>query len=178
MVWVIRLGHRKIRDQRATTHAALVARAFGAEGMTIFGDDDGAIGNVVGKICEEWGGKFLVEFGKGWLDELKRRKENGETIVHLTMYGEKIEERIGEIRKKEKCAVVIGSQKVPAEVYQLADFNVSVTTQPHSEIAALAIFLDRYFEGAELGREFGGKRAILPSKFGKNVFLCKKHGQI
>ncbi|MEM0258129.1 MAG: tRNA (cytidine(56)-2'-O)-methyltransferase, partial [Thermofilum sp.] len=66
--------------------------------------------------------------------------------------------------------VVVGGKKVPREVYELADFNVAIGNQPHSEVAALAIFLDRLFEGRELVREFkGAKLKIIPSARGKRV---------
>jgi tRNA (cytidine56-2'-O)-methyltransferase len=52
----------------------------------------------------------------------------------------------------------------------MADFNVAVTGQPHSEISSLALFLDHYFSGQELGKEFPGARIrIIPSKAGKQT---------
>jgi tRNA (cytidine56-2'-O)-methyltransferase len=45
---------------------------------------------------------------------------------------------------------VVGGPKVPAEVFDLADYNVAVGHQPHSEVAALAVFLDRLFQGDAL----------------------------
>jgi tRNA (cytidine56-2'-O)-methyltransferase len=66
--------------------------------------------------------------------------------------------------------VVVGAGKVPGELFGLADVNVAVGNQPHSEIAALAVFLDRLFEGRELKREFPGwKLKVLPSIRGKKV---------
>ena len=46
--------------------------------------------------------------------------------------------------------VVVGAEKVPWDVYEQAEYNVGVTNQPHSEVASLAVFLDRLFEGEEL----------------------------
>ena len=37
---VLRLGYRKGRDPRITTHLALVARAMGADGFLLAGDED------------------------------------------------------------------------------------------------------------------------------------------
>jgi len=66
--------------------------------------------------------------------------------------------------------VVVGAEKVPFEVYQRADFNVGVTNQPHSEIAGLAVFLDRLFEGRELDREWdGADKRVVPQGAGKRV---------
>jgi len=174
MMKVLRLGHRRIRDQRITTHVALVSRAFGADGIVVSGEEDSEMIEGVKKVCAHWGGKFDVRQEKKWIDELEREKKAGVCIVHLTMYGERVQDRISEIRKRKNCVVIVGSQKVPMEAYRMADYNISVTTQPHSEIAALAIFLDRFFDGKELEGEFDGERRILPSKLGKNVLLCKK----
>ena len=63
---------------------------------------------------------------------------------------EKILLGLKKIKKEQKIAVLIGSQKVEREVYEKVDYNIAITHQPHSEIAALAIFLDRYQEGKEL----------------------------
>jgi tRNA (cytidine56-2'-O)-methyltransferase len=52
--------------------------------------------------------------------------------------------------------------------------NIAVGNQPHSEIAALAIFLDRYFQGKELVNTFeNAKMRIIPSSRGKRVKIRK-----
>ena len=51
----------------------------------------------------------------------------------------------------------------------MADFNISVGNQPHSEVAALAIFLDRYSGGKWQKKEFNGKIEIQPCNKGKKV---------
>jgi tRNA (cytidine56-2'-O)-methyltransferase len=66
--------------------------------------------------------------------------------------------------------IVVGAEKVPPEVYQAADFNISVGNQPHSEVAALAILLDRLAQGKEFSKEFeGGNIKVLPCERGKRV---------
>ncbi|MGC2387528.1 MAG: hypothetical protein WA460_10645, partial [Nitrososphaeraceae archaeon] len=55
-------------------------------------------------------------------------------------------------------------------VYTLADYNVAIGNQPHSEIGALSIFLDRVFKGEELKKNFrGAKLRIIPNGKGKRV---------
>ncbi|MDQ4067139.1 MAG: tRNA (cytidine(56)-2'-O)-methyltransferase, partial [Thermoproteota archaeon] len=44
---VLRIGHRLVRDDRVTTHAALVARAFGADMIYMTGSLDGSINDTV-----------------------------------------------------------------------------------------------------------------------------------
>ena len=70
------------------------------------------------------------------------------------MYGEKVGEKMGELRdrfEEEDLLVIVGAEKVPRWVYENVDFNISVGNQPHSEIAALAVLLDRV---SELKEEF------------------------
>jgi tRNA (cytidine56-2'-O)-methyltransferase len=52
----------------------------------------------------------------------------------------------------------------------MANFNIAIGHQPHSEISALAIFLDRLSNGTELKKIFkDAKINIIPSKDGKNI---------
>jgi tRNA (cytidine56-2'-O)-methyltransferase len=53
--------------------------------------------------------------------------------------------------------------------YEKADFNISIGNQPHSEVSALAIFLDRYTKGLWQKKKFDGKIEILPTDKGKRV---------
>jgi tRNA (cytidine56-2'-O)-methyltransferase len=85
------------------------------------------------------------------------------------MYGEPISEKMDEIRSSGDLMVVVGAEKVPAEIYEMADWNVGVGNQPHSEVAALAVFMDRLWEGEELAREFSGKIEVVPSPRYKTV---------
>jgi tRNA (cytidine56-2'-O)-methyltransferase len=86
------------------------------------------------------------------------------------MYGINLPDAIGEIRAHEKIMVVVGAEKVPGEMYGLADYNIAVTSQPHSEISSLALFLDRLFFGTELSVTFPcAKIRIIPSRAGKHT---------
>jgi tRNA (cytidine56-2'-O)-methyltransferase len=168
-VHVLRIGHRLVRDDRVTTHAALVARAFGAEKIYMTGIDQ-SVAETVSSVCKRWGGRFEVETIDDWKSVAKQWKKDGGTIAHLTMYGVNIDKAMKTLRTRKNILVIIGSEKVPREAYELADHNVAVGNQPHSEIAALAIFLDRIFRGKQLGSEFpGGRLKIVPSEKGKVV---------
>jgi tRNA (cytidine56-2'-O)-methyltransferase len=86
------------------------------------------------------------------------------------MYGVPLQDVVDELRKLDTMLVVVGGPKVPGKVYHEADYNVAVTSQPHSEIAALAIVLHEIQGGEELKRTFGKSRLrILPSPRGKRV---------
>ncbi len=168
-VVVVRLGHRPGRDDRMTTHVALTARALGADRVVLPDNATDAV-ETARDVTDRFGGPFTVEstdalqgFLRGWEG----------AIVHLTMYGEPVEQRIEAIRKRHRSgplAVVVGAEKVPFEVYDLATFNVGVTNQPHSEVAALAVTLDRLFEGAELDRPWvNADKRVVPQAAGKRV---------
>ncbi len=166
---VVRIGQRVVRDDRVTTHVALVARAFGAN--TIFMTEvNPDIKETLEKINKTWGGDFSIEFIDSWKSLIKLKKENGFKIIHLSMYGEKINDIQFDLRKEENLLIVVGAEKVPREIYEFADYNVGVGSQPHSEISALAILLDRLQLGSQFDKVFSGaKRKIIPTKKGKIV---------
>jgi len=167
---VLRYGHRLVRDYRVSSHCCLVARAFGASKVVIAGDPDESIAKSVSDITARWGGRFEVEFTGSWRKTLSEYKKNGFFAVHLTMYGIPVRKMEKVIGGNKKILVVIGSQKVERDVYLNCDANISVTGQPHSEIAALAVFLDRVQGGKELGKRFeGAKIRVAPQKAGKKV---------
>ena len=169
VIEVVRIGQRVVRDDRVTTHVALVSRAFGAEKIFMT-EVNPEIKNTLEKINKTWGGNFVVEFVDKWKPIIKKKKEENFKIVHLSMYGESINDVQEKISQEENLLVVVGAEKVPREIYDLADYNVGVGSQPHSEISALAILLDRIQQGKQFEKAFpNAKRKIIPTKTGKNV---------
>jgi tRNA (cytidine56-2'-O)-methyltransferase len=172
---VLRWGHRPQRDVRLTTHVALTARALCASGFVLADVEDPNIKQTVERISARWGGNFKFEMGTSWKKSVYQWRADGGIIVHLTAYGENIQtsdvlQRIKETSKD--VMILVGSQKVPGEFYsnEVSNFNVAVGNQPHSECAALAIFLDRFFEGKEFAADFeGAKIQIVPKARGKAI---------
>lgn len=170
---VFRYGHRTVRDYRVTSHCSLVARAFGAKQIIICGEKDNNMEESIKKVIKKWGGSFKINFVKDWKKELDKLKQKY-CLVHLTMYGEQIIKKEKEISKNNKICIIIGSQKVEKEVYYLSNYNISITNQPHSEIAALAVTLDRIQKGKEFEKKFeNAKKEIKPKKIGKKVIDLK-----
>jgi len=168
VIEVVRIGQRLVRDDRVTTHVALVSRAFGAERIFMT-EVNPEIKDTLEKINKTWGGNFEVEFIDKWKTVVKEKKGDFK-IVHLSMYGESINDVQENLREEENLLIVVGAEKVPREIYELADYNVGVGSQPHSEISALAILLDRIQRGKQFEKEFpDAKRKIIPTKNGKNV---------
>ena len=167
---VLRIGHRFVRDDRVTTHIALVARALGCDRI-FMNEVDKSIRSTMEEIIQRWGGRYFdIEIFENWKSIVKHWKNRGGKIVHLTMYGLNIDEVIDELRKCDELLVVVGASKVPRELYEVSDYNVAIGNQPHSEIAALAICLDRIFNGKELTKQFDdAKLKIVPSPNEKRV---------
>ncbi len=168
MIQVLRLSHRLRRDPRISTHVALVARAFGASKIYYSGQHDSSLEDSVNKITKHWGGPFEIEYIKDYLNLIKNKKKKGFYIVHLTCYGLELQKEIQKIREKKNILVVVGSEKVPPEIYKLADLNLSISSQPHSEVSSLSTFLYEYFN-----RKFPTfknlKIKIIPQPHGKKT---------
>ncbi len=170
-VTVLRLGHRLVRDTRMSTHAALVSRALGARAIIMCGAEEDDTIDSVRRVNERWGGDFQISHSNSWREAIRDWKG---LKVHLTMYGEPIDRAIPKIKqrlkkmKAKEILLIIGAEKVPKEVYSMVDYNVAVGSQPHSEVAALALFLDRIYEGKELQ-----SHDLLPKK-SLNVYERRK----
>lgn len=168
-VAVLRLGHRPGRDERTTTHVGLTARALGADRLILEAVASGRRATIE-DITDRFGGPFDVTVTDEPLGTL--RSWDG-VIAHLSMYGQpiqRVEAAVREAHRNASLLVVVGAEKVPFEVYEHADWNLGVTNQPHSEIAALAVFLDRLFDGRELDREWiDAEQRVIPQETGKRV---------
>ncbi|MDK2892129.1 tRNA (cytidine(56)-2'-O)-methyltransferase [Methanohalophilus sp.] len=167
---ILRLGHRPERDKRITTHVALTARAFGAEGMLLASEDKGIVRSVK-DVVERWGGDFYIKHNVNWRSAIREWRQEGGKICHLSMYGINLPDAIDSMCQPEKLMIVVGAEKVPFEIYELADWNVAVGSQPHSEVAAVAVTLDRLSEGNDpLKTKFeGAKLEVVPMECGKKV---------
>ena len=101
---------------------------------------------------------------------LRGASKEGTTIVHLTMYGEPAAEAIPRIPLDRDAIIVVGGSKVPGEVFRISDYNVSIGSQPHSEVAALAVFLNSWIGPIDEESRFsGGEFTIVPSERNKIV---------
>ncbi|MGQ9513883.1 MAG: tRNA (cytidine(56)-2'-O)-methyltransferase [Thermoproteota archaeon] len=172
-IYVLRLGHRIYRDFRVSTHCALVAYAYGASGIIFSGEKDGSLIEEVTRTVRLWGGNFKVTYEEDWRGFVTNFKRSGGFIIHSTMYGINLPDAIDGLREKVKekdALLIVGSQKVPSDVYKMADANIAVTNLPHSEVASIATILDWIFQGKELSRKLpDAKMRIIPQEKGKKV---------
>lgn len=169
MIRVLRLGHRVFRDQRISTHCALVARALGAGGFAYSGQEDSGLEDSIKSVAENWGGPFSVQYVNDWKREIRGFKG---LKLHLTVYGISFRKKMKEIKKSGNLLVIVGGEKVPSDVYKLSDYNLSVGPQPHSEVGALAIFLYE-LSGRKFREKFRkAKLRVVPQERGKKTIRC------
>ena len=176
MIEVLRLGHRIPRDERISTHCALVGRAFGADGLWYSGMKDKGFENSVSGVVDDFGGEFFIEYVSDDLKFVKKKKEEGWFVVHLTMYGVGFEKKVGEVKKVidsgRDVVIVVGGEKVEPEFYEISDLNLAVGNQPHSEVGALAVFL---YEVCGLKKKFDGARIVVEEcERGKRVVRVER----
>jgi len=150
-----------------------VSRAFGAKKIYM-NEINPEIKDTLTRVNNSWGSGFELEYIENWRTLLKSKKKEGAKIVHLTMYGQNINDVQKKISKEKQILIVVGAEKVPRDVYENADYNVAVGNQPHSEISALAIVLDRIQNGVQFNAKFDNARlTIIPSEKGKQVVANK-----
>ncbi len=161
-VTILRLGHRVPRDERMTTHVALTSRAFGAAGILVDRKDP-RLERTIASVVRRFGGSFSITTGVNWRKTLKEWRG---TTVHLSMYGLPLEQVLPRLGPSQDILVVVGAEKVPREVYEMVHHNVAVGNQPHSEVAALAVFLDRFW-GQVASPTGGAAVRVIPTARGK-----------
>ena len=158
---LFRLSHRPKRDKRVTTHLFLAARALGCTSAYYSGERDIKLEPTIKDVVERWGGNFTLKYIRQWKTFIKNYTG---TKVHLTMYGLQVHKTIQEIKKTNKpILIIVGSEKIPPQVFELADYNISITNQPHSEISAISLFLRELLGPSCYEIEFNGKLKIIPS---------------
>jgi len=166
---VLRLGQRRERDKRITSHLGLTARAFGADEVILSGEEDPSALETWNSVTERFGGNFECRYEAKPMRWLRRFSKSG-TIIHLTMYGEPWRETVQNISRDAPIVVVVGGTKVPGELFKIADHNVSIGNQPHSEVAALAVFLESWVGTLDESTRFtGGEIEVIPSERAKRV---------
>lgn len=156
-------------------HIFLAARAFGAERAVYSGQQDPNLEAQFKEIVTKWGGKFTIEYIADEINQLKLWKQTGRELIHLTMYGLPVQEVIEKIQHspREKV-IIIGGAKVQRSIYRIANWNIAITSQPHSEISALSVFLHILFQGSELEKIYDNARLrIIPQAQGKKVIQTK-----
>ena len=88
------------------------------------------------------------------------------TEDRIAWFAQIIEEIIKNL--DEDILFIVGAEKVPPWVFELADYNIAVGNQPHSEIAALAIAMNN-FHPISYNLDFSGRLSVIPSATHRNM---------
>lgn len=170
MITVLRLGHRRGRDDRISSHVGLTARQFGADKIIYSGERDENMLESTRDLADRWGGSFTVRYREDWRNVFE---DFDGVMIQLTMYGIPIQDRIEQVKQEAEgrdLLLVVGGEKVPKEVYDMVDYNIAVGNQPHSEVAAVAVFLHDFFGGDEMEQDFpDADIEVVPQERGKKT---------
>lgn len=158
-------------DYEKIVDISLTSRAFGAGNITICESDMKTIKKstaYLNKIKSNWGGNFSINFITNWKEFIKSRK-NTYKMIYLTRYGSDIK-KTNTIQTYKNIMLIVSNSENIKELYNIADFNISITTQPHTIISSIAVFLNIYYRGRELAMHFeNAKYKIIPSSHGIHV---------
>ncbi len=127
---------------------------------------DPALAARVGAVARRWGGVFEVLPAEDWKAVV--RSFDGPT-VHLTMYGLPLARVLPRFARSRRVLLVVGGAKVPGDLYRRVTYNVGVGHQPHSEVAAVAVVLERLLGLPSPRALAGARQAIVPQARGKRL---------
>jgi len=127
---------------------------------------DDALAQRVVAVTRRWGGTFEVVPVDDWKSVV--RSFPG-AVVHLTMYGLPFERTLPQLARHRELLLVVGGAKVPSELYRQSTYNVAVGHQPHSEVAAVAVMLERLLGVPKPVRPGGAPLRVVPTARGKRV---------
>ena len=150
----------------------LAARAFGASSIIFTTPKNSRVVRYFKGLSARWGGNFNVEFTNDWRKELDVKKNY--KVVYLTRFGVPIRS-VESILRTYKNLVVVVSTTDNKSAIRRADFNVSISTQPHTNISAISVFLHEFYSGRELALHFENARyKVVPAARGMRVARIRK----
>lgn len=165
LITVLSIGER---DYRVRRNLCLTARAFGAEKIIFVGKRDSSLATYMARICTKWGGSFKVEFAasaQSVIRPLTKYKK-----VYFTMYGAPLRQAEYTIRTYKNLLLILTTKEYDGSLAKLADFTVSITTQPHAQVTSVAVFLHEFFSGREPAIQFpNAKYKIIAGSDGIHV---------
>ncbi len=154
---------------------ALVSRAFGASSITFCAKDARDIGPIsrgISRTNSKWGGKFSVSYAKNWKDFIKEKKNY--LKIYLTRYGVPMKKLEYQVRTYKNVLLIVSFTEAIRPLYKAADFNISITAQPHTSASSIAVFLHDFYNGRELAMHFENARyKIVPEEHGIHVQKSK-----
>jgi len=165
MITVLSIGEG---NYRVRLNMCLTARAFGAARIVFIGSRDSRLVGYIGKLNYKWGGAFKVDFSTNAAKAIK--SFNKYKKIYLTMFGVPLKQVEYTLKTYKNILLIVTAKDWEASLSKLTDFDVSITTQPHAQVASIAIFLHEFFNGRELAVQFQNARyKIVPKPKGAQI---------
>jgi tRNA (cytidine56-2'-O)-methyltransferase len=150
----------------------LTARALGASEITFISKKDARLLRHMGTLNKKWGGKFRVQFAKSYQEALKSATKYKK--VYLTRYGVPLQTKSYTLKTYKNLVLIVTLKDEVDAIHKIADFNISVSSQPHCSAAAIAIFLHDFYNGRELAMHFENAEYKLVPKSNNLLTESKK----
>jgi tRNA (cytidine56-2'-O)-methyltransferase len=150
----------------------LTARALGASEITIVGKKEPRLIRHMNGLNKKWGGRFKVQFAKNYKEVLTSMPKYAK--VYLTRYGMPLHDKSYTLKTYKNLVVIVTHKDEINPIHKLADFNVSISSQPHCSAAAVAIFLHEFYNGRELAMHFeNAELKLVPQEHGVEIKKTK-----
>ncbi len=174
MISVLVVGRSSYEDKLSL---CMVARAFGASNIMFCPTDRGAMDRLARRcrsLNRDWGGTFGLGFTDDWKRYVNEKKNY--LKVYLTRYGLPMRKIGYQVRTYKNVLVIVSENESTKQLYKATDFNISITTQPHSCASSVAVFLHDFYQGRELAMHFENARyKISPEQHGIRVERERLH---
>jgi tRNA (cytidine56-2'-O)-methyltransferase len=159
-------------DYAGNLDLCLTARALGASEIIFAAKRNARLVRYISTLERKWGGRFRVNFTNNYTEAL--RKSMNYKKVYLTRYGMPLNKLTYVLNTYKNIMLIVSPASSSPKLHGIADFNVSVTDQPHCSSAAIAIFLHDFYRGRELAIHFeNAKYKVMPKEHGVSVERIK-----
>lgn len=141
----------------------LTARALGAKEITFVSKSDSRLVKYMNGLSKKWGGDFTIRFTNAYSDIMKPNTKYKK--IYLTRYGAPLQDKSYTLKTYKNLLLIVTTDDELKSIYRAADFNISVSSQPHCSSAAIAIFLHEFYNGRELAMHFeNAKYKLVPKE--------------
>jgi tRNA (cytidine56-2'-O)-methyltransferase len=155
-------------DYANNLNLCLTARALGASEMIFTTKKDARLVRYISGLERKWGGRFRIDFVNNYKTVLKKAVNYKK--VYLTRYGVPLHKMSYMLNTYKNIMLIVSPTSSSPKLHNIADFNISVTDQPHCSAAAIAVFLHDFYRGRELAVHFeNAKYKVLPKEHGVSV---------
>jgi tRNA (cytidine56-2'-O)-methyltransferase len=109
-----------------------------------------------------------VQFAKNYKEVLKSAAKYPK--LYLTRYGIPLQDKSYTLKTYKNLLLIVTLKEEVKAIHDLADFNISISSQPHCSAAAIAIFLHDFYNGRELAMHFeNAQMKLIPKEHGVEV---------